>query len=83
MKGGKKDNQGCPRAGGTLGPAKSEQKFASEGLTDLRNCHDTHYHLSQVDTCGVGDRSWWQKMMRKMMEPSHIISPWEQVSEVE
>lgn len=27
--------------------------------------------------------SWWQKMMRKVMEPSHIISPWEQVSEVE
>ena len=27
--------------------------------------------------------SWWQKMMRKMMEPSQIVSPWEQVSEVE
>lgn len=52
-----KDDQRCPRAGEALGPAGSEQKFASEGLTALRNCCGTHYHLSQADTFGVGDRS--------------------------
>lgn len=57
MKGGRKVNQKCLRAGGALGPVGSEQKFANEGLTALRNCHGTHYHLSQVDTRGVGDRS--------------------------
>ena len=40
MKGGKKDNQKCLRAGGALGPVGSEQKFASEGLTALRNCRE-------------------------------------------
>ena len=83
---GGKDDQRCPRAGEALGPAGSEQKFASEGLTALRNCRGTHYHLSQADTCGVGDRSgnvMVAEMMRKMMEPSQIVSPWEQVSEVE
>ena len=54
---GGKDDQRCPRAGEALGPAGSEQKFASEGLTALRNCRGTHYHMSQADTCGVGDRS--------------------------